>query len=137
MYFSKSHIHKTKQSFIFLHTILVWGSFLGPLLFSANMWYHVFTSRLHCSRLVNVTRSRILLCGVPTRNSASIPSSTRNRNSARVGAHVTRNIWGSRPYHHNTEVKKYLHWSMIGKNPSKARAWLLAGKCDSFHAVCG
>ena len=28
----------------------------------------------------------MLLCGVPTRNSAPIPISTRNRNSTRVGA---------------------------------------------------
>ena len=36
-------------------------------------------------QLLNVRRSGMLLCGVPTRNSAPIPSSTQNRNSTRVG----------------------------------------------------
>ena len=33
-----------------------------------------------------------LLCGVPTRNSAPVPSSTRNRNSTRFGALKLRNV---------------------------------------------
>ena len=37
-------------------------------------------------QLLSVIRSGMLLCGVPTRNSAVIPSITRNRNSTRVGA---------------------------------------------------
>ena len=41
------------------------------------------------SQLVGVIRSETLLCGVPTRNSAHIPSSIQNRNSTRVGAPVT------------------------------------------------
>ena len=35
---------------------------------------------------------RMLLCGVPTRSSAPVPSSTRNRNSTRVGALKLRNV---------------------------------------------
>ena len=38
------------------------------------------------AQLLDVIRSGTLLCGVTTRNSAPIPSSTRNRNSTRVGA---------------------------------------------------
>ena len=52
----------------------------SSLLFSANMCSNVFAPHLH--RL----RSGTLLCGVTFRNSAPIPSSTRNRNFTRVGA---------------------------------------------------
>ena len=38
------------------------------------------------SQLLDVIQSGTLLCGVTNRNSAPIPSSTRNRNSTRVGA---------------------------------------------------
>ena len=38
------------------------------------------------SQLLDVIRSEMLLSGVPTQNSPSIPSSTRNRNSIRVVA---------------------------------------------------
>ena len=40
------------------------------------------------SQLLDVIQSGTLLCGVTTLNSAPIPSSTRNRNSTRVGAHT-------------------------------------------------
>ena len=38
------------------------------------------------AQLLDVIRSGTLLCGVTTRNGTPIPSSTRNRNSTRVGA---------------------------------------------------
>ena len=47
LYFFGSHTHKAKQNLIFLHALIVWGSFLRSLLFSGNMCSHVFASHLH------------------------------------------------------------------------------------------
>ena len=41
--------------------------------------------RVSPSQLLNVIRGGMLLCEVPTRNSAPIPSSTRNMNSTPAG----------------------------------------------------
>ena len=66
------------------------------IFYYSSFWYKFFSKDIICRptvilsfspwQLLNVTRSGMLLCGVPTRNSAPIPSSTRNTNSTRVDA---------------------------------------------------
>ena len=48
---------------------------------------------------------------------------------------------GSEPYHRDKKISALINdWendNVYGKNPSKARPWLAAGKCNSFRTVNG
>ena len=73
----------------------------------AVKWRNIFFTQ--SLMLPNIFRmlaiqSGMLLCRVPTRNSAPIPSSTQNRNSTRVGAFMA---------HHDTIFSEVYQWKFI------------------------